>query len=115
MLRIVETSRLWHCSDTMSDSEWRLLTTLSDLPSAQSLAEVLAADGVVARVMSDAGVLGQAAPSRVYVAAPQLHRARWLLSQSMFTDLELAPLAAAAPPSDQPADGLPQKVHPAVV
>ena len=49
----------------MSDSEWHLLTTLSDLPSAQSLAEVLAAEGVVVRVMSDAGVLGQAAPSRI--------------------------------------------------
>src|SRR6266550_8223012 len=66
---IVETSRLWHCSGTMPDSEWRLLTTLSDLPSAQSLAEVVAAEGVVVRVMSDAGVLGQAAPSRIYVAA----------------------------------------------
>ena len=89
----------------MSDSEWRLLTTLSDLPSAQSLAEVLAAEGVVVRVMSDAGVLGQAAPSRIYVAAAQLHRARWLLAQGTFTDEELASLSAAAQPVNERPDG----------
>jgi len=89
----------------MSVSEWRLLTTLSDLPSAQSLAEVLAAEGVVVRVMSDAGVLGQAAPSRIYVTAPQLHRARWLLSQGTFTDEELASLSAAAVPANEPPVG----------
>src|SRR6267143_2124963 len=102
---IVETSRIWHCSDIMSASEWRLLTTLSYLPSAQSLAELLAAEGVVVRVMSDAGVLGQAAPSRIYVAAPQLHRARWLLSQGTFTDEELASLSAAAVPANEPPVG----------
>ena len=55
----------------MSESEWRLLTTLPDLPSAQSLAEILSAEGIPVRVSSDAGVLGQAAPSRLYVAAAQ--------------------------------------------
>jgi hypothetical protein len=89
----------------MSASEWRLLTTLSDLPSAQSLAEVLAAEGVVVRVMSDAGVLGQAAPSRIYVAAPQLHRAKWLLSQGTFTDEELASLSAEDQPGNERPDG----------
>jgi hypothetical protein len=65
----------------MRESEWRLLTTLPDLPSAQSLAEVLTASGVPARVSSDAGVLGQAAPSRIYVSAELLHRAREYLAQ----------------------------------
>ncbi len=60
---------------------WRLLTTLPDLPSAQSLAEVLSAAGIPARVSSDAGVLGQAAPSRLYVSAPLLARAREYLAQ----------------------------------
>ena len=60
---------------------WRLLTTLPDLPSAQSLAEVLSAGGIPARVSSDAGVLGQAAPSRLYVSAPLLARAREYLAQ----------------------------------
>lgn len=60
----------------MTDPAWRLLTTLADLPSAQSLAEVLGASGISARVSSDAGVLGQAAPSRIYVQAGQLASAQ---------------------------------------
>jgi hypothetical protein len=67
----------------MRDIEWRLLTTLPDLPSAQSLAEVLTAKGMPARVSSDAGVLGQAAPSRVYVSAPLFYRAREYLAQGI--------------------------------
>ena len=59
---------------------WRLLVTLPDLPSAQSLAEVLNGAGLPARVSSDAGVLGQAAPARIYVSAPLLERARQFLA-----------------------------------
>jgi hypothetical protein len=59
----------------MPADEWSLLTTLTDLPSAQSLAEVLGTAGITVRVSSDAGVLGQAAPSRIYVATAQLRRA----------------------------------------
>ena len=65
----------------MHESAWRLLTTLPDLPSAQSLAEVLTTFGLPARVSSDAGVLGQAAPSRVYVSASLFYRAREYLAQ----------------------------------
>jgi hypothetical protein len=82
----------------MSESEWRLLATLPDLPSAQSLAEVLASEGVAVRVNSDAGVLGQAAPAEVYVSASQLHRAKWRLAQGEFTDEELTSLSGADPP-----------------
>ncbi|GAC1453255.1 MAG: hypothetical protein PVS2B3_16940 [Steroidobacteraceae bacterium] len=78
---------------TVSETAWRLLTTLPDLPSAQSLAEILVADGVTARVMSDAGVLGQAAPSRIYVDAAHVHRARRSMAQRQFTDEELDDLA----------------------
>jgi len=85
----------------MSDSAWRLLATLSDLPSAQSLAEVLAAQGINVRVSSDAGVLGQAAPSRIYVSAAQLERARWLTSAGDLTDAELEELATESPPEDE--------------
>jgi hypothetical protein len=80
----------------VSETEWRLLTTLPDLPSAQSLAEVLMDDGIVARVMSDASVLGQAAPSRIYVDATHLYRASWFMTQQ-FTDEELAYLATGEP------------------
>jgi hypothetical protein len=67
----------------MRETEWRLLTTLPDLPSAQSLAEVLTAAGVPARVSSDAGVLGQAAPSRIYVCATLFQRACEYLAQGI--------------------------------
>ena len=81
----------------MPESEWRLLATLPDLPSAQSLAEVLGAEGIAVRVSSDAGVLGQAAPSRIYVGAAQLHQAQQSLSQRQFSEEELARLSSGDP------------------
>ncbi|HYL04348.1 MAG TPA: DUF2007 domain-containing protein [Steroidobacteraceae bacterium] len=84
----------------MAGTGWRLLTTLTDLPSAHLLAGMLADDGIDVRVASDAGVLGQAAPSRIYVGATQLHRARLLLAQREFTEEELAALAGAPAPTD---------------
>jgi len=74
-------------------SAWQLLITISDVPSAHALAAVLAAEGIEARVDSDAGVLGQAAPCRIYVAAMQMRQARWTLSQRNFSDAELTYLA----------------------
>jgi len=82
----------------MSQAEWRLLTTLPDLPSAQSLAEVLGAEGIAARVMSDAGVLGQAAPARIYVGAEDFPQAQLFISGRQFTDEELGSLATGEPP-----------------
>jgi len=84
----------------MSESDWRLLTTLPDLPSAQSMAEILGAEGIPVRVSSDAGVLGQAAPSRLYVAAAQFHRARYSMAQRQFSDEELATLSASVAEAD---------------
>lgn len=81
----------------MSAPAWRLLTTLPDLPSAQSLAQILGAEGIAVRVMSDAGVLGQAAPSRIYVDALQYARAQHSLAQRRFTDEELEQLADTPP------------------
>ncbi len=86
----------------MSESEWRLLTTLPDLPSAQSLAEILSAEGISVRVSSDAGVLGQAAPSRLYVVASQFCRAKHSMAQRQFTDEELAVLSAGMTAADPP-------------
>jgi hypothetical protein len=85
----------------MSTLEWRLLTTLPDLPSAQSLAQILGTEDIAVRVMSDAGVLGQAAPSRIYVDARQYQRALLSLAQRQFSDEELASLASAAVPEDK--------------
>jgi hypothetical protein len=84
----------------MSEPEWRLLATLPDLPSAQSLAEILAGEGIRVRVSSDAGVLGQAAPSRLYVGATQFYRAMSSMAQRQFTDEELAVLSTATATAD---------------
>jgi len=86
---------------TMSESEWRLLTTLTDQPSAQSLAGILEAEGIAVRVSSDAGVLGQAAPSRIYVNATQFQRAKNSLAQRQFSDEELTVLSAGLMPADE--------------
>jgi len=98
---IVETARIWQCTG-MSESEWRLFATLPDVPSAQSLAEILGAEGFTVRVSSDAGVLGQAAPSRLYVAAAQFYRAKGSMAQRQFSDEELANLSAGATAADPP-------------
>jgi hypothetical protein len=86
----------------MSAPAWRLLTTLTDLPTAQSLAEILSTEGIAVRVMSDAGVLGQAAPSRIYVEASQYARARHSLALRSFSDEELETLAAGEIQPDKP-------------
>lgn len=87
----------------MSETEWRLLTTLTDLPSAQSLAQVLSAEGIATRLASDASVLGQAAPTRLYVEATHSYRARrFLLTQRQFSDEELELLATGSAGSAPP-------------
>ncbi len=84
-------------------SAWQLLITLSDVPSAQAFAAVLGAEGIGVRVDTDAGVLGQAAPCRIYVDATQLRQARWALSQRNFSDDELTYLATG----ELPKQGIP--------
>lgn len=79
---------------------WQLLITLSDVPSAQAFAHVLAADGLNVRVDSDASVLGQAAPCRVYVHTSQIRQARWAQSQRRFSDAELTFLATGELPAE---------------
>jgi hypothetical protein len=74
-------------------SAWQLLITLSDMPSGQAFADVLAADGIAVRIDSVASVLGQAAPCRIYVDASQIRQARWALSQRSFSDEELTLLS----------------------
>jgi Putative prokaryotic signal transducing protein len=88
-------------SDTRSETEWRLLMTATDAPTAALLAGMLEAGGVRVRIASDAVVLGQAAPARIYVDAAQLRRAESLVaSVGGFTDEELARLASGDPASD---------------
>jgi hypothetical protein len=77
----------------MSDTRWRLLECLSDVPSARILTDQLAGEGIITRVVTDAAVMGQAAPCRIFVDATQMYRARRLLSQEEFTESELIFLA----------------------
>jgi hypothetical protein len=63
-----------------SDAEWRLLMTVTDAPTAALLAGMLEAGGIRARIASDAVVLGQAAPARIYVDAAQLRAAESLVA-----------------------------------
>jgi hypothetical protein len=83
-------------------SAWRLLTTLTDLPTAQSLAQVLEGEGITVRVMSDAGVLGQAAPSRIYVESQHYVRAQYSLKLRTLSDEELETLAGGDFPPGEP-------------
>ena len=81
----------------MADGHWQLLTTLSDAPSAEALARVLAAEGIGVRVVSEAHLFGQAAPGRIFVDAAQAHQAQWTLSQRRLSEEELLRLATAGP------------------
>jgi hypothetical protein len=80
----------------MSRRRWQLLITLFDMPSAAALADVLMAEGIDVRVVSEAHLFGQAAPCRVFVADEQLRQANWTLSQRQFTEEELAQMSNAA-------------------
>ena len=84
----------------MSETEWRLLTTFSDFPSAQAFADALSADGIGIRVISDAPLLGQASPARVFVESAQFRRAQWIMSESAMSDEELTLLSTGQLPSD---------------
>jgi len=81
-------------------SDWQLLTTLSDVPSASVYAQALAAESVGVRVVTDANVLGQAAPCRIYVERAHLHRARWAMAQRDFSEDELTVLSTAEPAAE---------------
>jgi hypothetical protein len=85
----------------MADPTWKLLTTVTDHPTALSLAEVLSREGILVRLVSEASVLGQAATTRIFVEASRLYRARTLISQQSFTDEELTQLATGEIEADE--------------
>ena len=80
--------------------EWKLLTCLWDVPSARVLTDVLESEGITTRVVTDAVVMGQAAPCRIFVDAAQAHRARQLLSQEQLSEPELTFLATGEVPGE---------------
>jgi hypothetical protein len=77
----------------MSETQWQLLTCLSDVPSARILADVLEGEGIAIRTVTDAAVMGQAAPCRIFVQSSQAHRARAVMAREPLSDTELTFLA----------------------
>ncbi len=82
----------------MSDSRWRLLVCLSDVPSARILTDRLLGAGINPRVVTDAAVMGQAAPCRIFVDATDMYRARRGLAEEQLTESELTFLATGELP-----------------
>lgn len=80
----------------MSQSEWQLLITAPNVPSARALATSLSAQGVSARVVPESTLMGEALPCRIMVAATSMERARELIAQGPFSEQELAFLATGA-------------------
>jgi hypothetical protein len=80
--------------------KWEVLTTAPDLPSAHVLAQILTAQGVPSHVVPDSTLLGQAMPCRVMIDSALAHRARWVMSQSQFSDEELTFLATGGASCD---------------
>jgi hypothetical protein len=89
----------------MSTTQWKLLTCLSDVPSARILTDLLGGEGITTRVVTDAAVMGQAAPCRIFVDATQAHRARQLMSQEQLSEHELIFLATGELPGNEDPDG----------
>ena len=83
---------------------WQLLICLSDVPSARILTDVLAGEGIATRLVTDAAVMGQAAPCRVFVQSAQIHRARRVISEDPLTEPELIFLATGELTGEADAD-----------
>jgi hypothetical protein len=84
----------------VSEPAWRYLTTFSDFPSAQAFAAAFLADGIRVQVVSEAPLLGQASPGRIFVESTQYRRAQWIMAQSQVSDEELALLSGQCPVDD---------------
>ena len=77
----------------MSNSQWKPVAVVLDTLSANAIAERLQLEGIPARIQSDSSLLGAARQCRVLVQADDLRRAGAVLSESGFTEEELARLA----------------------
>jgi len=77
----------------VSNSQWKPVAVVLDTLSANAIAERLQLEGIPARIQSDSSLLGAARQCRVLVQADDLRRAGAVLSESGFTEEELARLA----------------------
>ncbi len=80
--------------------EWEVFKTFDDRANAELVADHLTQNGVPARI--DYGSLESGVDGiRLYVSSQLAHRARWLLSESEFTDSELEYLATGKLPGSR--------------
>jgi hypothetical protein len=82
---------------------WDTAAVVADTLSAQVLLGRLLSEGVPARVQSDTALLGVVRQCRILVPRDMMHRARWVLWQTRFSEDELASLATGDAPGDETA------------
>jgi hypothetical protein len=87
----------------MGSRGWETAAVVSDTLSAQALIGRLASEGVPARLQSDTALLGAARQCRILVPAGLLHRAKYVLWETQFTEEELAFLATGELSGESPA------------
>jgi hypothetical protein len=87
----------------MGSEGWDTAAVVSDTLSAQALMGRLASEGVPARLQADTALLGVARQCRILVPSRLLHRAKYVLWQTHFTEEELASLATGELSGESPA------------
>ena len=83
--------------------KWDTAAVVADALSAQVLLGRLLSEGLPARVQSDTALLGAARQCRILVPAGLLHRAKYVLWETQFTEEELAFLATGELSGESPA------------
>ena len=80
----------------MNDADWVNVDSFADRFSAEALVGLLASEGVAAYIVADEPIPGLSRNFSVLVPPQLLHRAQWLLKQTVSED-ELSPLALSMP------------------
>jgi hypothetical protein len=80
----------------MNEADWVNVDSFADRFSAQALVGLLASEGVPAYIAADEPIPGLSRNFCVLVPPELLHRAQWLLKQTVSED-ELSTLALATP------------------
>ena len=80
----------------MNDADWVNVDSFADRFSAEALMGLLASEGVPAYIVADEPIPGLSRSFSVLVPPELLHRAQWILKQTVSED-ELSILALATP------------------
>lgn len=80
----------------MNDADWVNVDSFADRFSAEALVGLLASEGVPAYIVADEPIPGLSRNFSVLVPPDLLHRAQWLLNQTVSED-ELSILALGTP------------------